>query len=267
MRRVKRSPISLRELEARRANARKSTGPRTLEGKVRVSLNRLQHGGRSARLEAFLRQGGADPRAFLALRKFIRLPGERVDPLQATVVNMWLKSPLPVGFLAGAGSSREPLNADHGHNGRRTVGSLLSVQKMASVMKGLSPDYGQVLTAMLFESLLPKLSGRKLRRVTFKASMSRQINELRILERFYPSPRPALGLGQELGHDPQCRQASRAFKASKLWKIKMIRNWGELSPSPRASSSSILFISKNLYSWPAGASTSETSQEFRASPG
>ena len=153
---VKRLPLSRRELEARRANARKSTGPRTLEGKARVSLNRLQHGGRSSRLEAFLRQRGANPRALLALRKFIRLPGERVDPVQATVVNMWLKSPLPVGFLGGAGSFRDPLNGYHDYNRRRTVGSLLSVQKRASVMKGLSPDYGQVLTAMLFESLLPK---------------------------------------------------------------------------------------------------------------
>ena len=103
---IKRSPLSPKELEARRANARKSTGPGTPEGKVRVSFNRLLHGGRSARLEAFLRQHGTDPHAFCALRKSIRLLGERVDPLQAALVKIWLKSPIQGGSTVGGWGAR-----------------------------------------------------------------------------------------------------------------------------------------------------------------
>jgi len=153
---IKRSPLSPKELEARRANARKSTGPRTPEGKVRVSFNRLLHGGRSARLEAFLRQHGTDPHAFCALRKSIRLLGERVDPLQAALVKMWLKSPVQGGSTVGGWGARTLVDSGREQTRHRTVGSLLSTKKMASVMKGLSPDYGQVLTAMLVGSALPK---------------------------------------------------------------------------------------------------------------
>ena len=39
--------VSQAMLAANRANARKSTGPRTAEGKARSRLNRFTHGGRS----------------------------------------------------------------------------------------------------------------------------------------------------------------------------------------------------------------------------
>ena len=156
---IKRSPLSPKELEARRANARKSTGPRTPEGKVRVSFNRLLHGGRSARLEAFLRQRGTDPHAFLALRKSIRLPGEQVDPVQATVVKLWLKSPVQGGSMVGAGGFKTVIGDGHGQTRHQTVGSLLSAKKMASVMKGLSPDYNKILTGMVFEFVRSQLHG------------------------------------------------------------------------------------------------------------
>ena len=159
---VKRSTLSPKELEARRANARESTGPRTLEGKARVSLNRLQHGGRSAGLEAFLRQIGANPQAFFALCKSNRLPGERVDPLQAFMVKKWLKSPVPRGSLRRAEGCAAVAEGDprgHAHAGWATVGSLMSAKKMASVMKALSPDFGQVLMTMLFEFALPTTRG------------------------------------------------------------------------------------------------------------
>src|SRR5688572_233197 len=44
-----RKPISEKRLAANRANAKKSTGPRTPQGKERSSLNRLLHGLRSKR--------------------------------------------------------------------------------------------------------------------------------------------------------------------------------------------------------------------------
>ena len=43
----KRPIISRVMLAANRANARKSTGPRTAEGKARSRMNRFKHGGRS----------------------------------------------------------------------------------------------------------------------------------------------------------------------------------------------------------------------------
>jgi hypothetical protein len=156
---IRRFPLSPKELQARRANARKSTGPRTLEGKARVSLNRLQHGLRSAGLEAFLRQRRIDSQAILALRKIIRLPGEQVDPLQAALVKFWLKSPVAGVSLNGAAGLRTVIDGSHVRTRRQTVGSLLSTRKMASVMKALSPDCRQILAAMVFESVLRNPKG------------------------------------------------------------------------------------------------------------
>ena len=51
---IRRSPrLTPRSLAARRANALKSTGPRTPCGKARVSLNALKHGRSAARAPRF----------------------------------------------------------------------------------------------------------------------------------------------------------------------------------------------------------------------
>ena len=48
---LRRSPVlTPASLAARRSNARKSTGPRTVRGKARVSLNALKHGHHACRL-------------------------------------------------------------------------------------------------------------------------------------------------------------------------------------------------------------------------
>src|SRR5580658_9701581 len=56
---LRRSPrLTLASLAARRANALKSTGPRTEHGKARATLNALKHGRHAIRLPERLAQAG-----------------------------------------------------------------------------------------------------------------------------------------------------------------------------------------------------------------
>jgi hypothetical protein len=135
---IKRSPLSPKELEARRANARKSTGP-AYAGREGAGFNRLLHGGRSASLEAFLRQHGTDPHAFCALRKSIRPLGERVDPLQAALVKIWLKSPIQGGSTVGGWGARALVDSGRERTRHRTVGSLLSTNEDGICDEGSVP--------------------------------------------------------------------------------------------------------------------------------
>ena len=84
---------------------------------------------------------------------------EQVDPVQATVVKLWLKSPVQGGSMVGAGGFKTVIGDGHGQTRHQTVGSLLSAKKMASVMKGLSPDYNKILTGMVFEFVRSQLHG------------------------------------------------------------------------------------------------------------
>ncbi len=86
---LKRRHLTPRELDARRRNALRSTGPRTPRGKARASLNALQHGERSASLHSFMRRLGINPRPFFLLGKTVRLPWEGVHPLRAIIVRAW----------------------------------------------------------------------------------------------------------------------------------------------------------------------------------
>ncbi len=79
------------ELAARRQNARKSTGPRTVAGKARVRLNALRHGWRSARWRRFLLALGIKPRPFLRLDRRVRLPGEDSSLIAKTLMRIWLE--------------------------------------------------------------------------------------------------------------------------------------------------------------------------------
>jgi hypothetical protein len=156
---IKRSSLSAKELEARRANARKSTGPRTSAGKARVSLNRLQHGGRSAGFEAFVRRIGLNRRALFALFRSTRLPGEPVSCVQRALVEVWLKSPLPGRSFPKAGRSLTFVGRPPRERWRPgAVENLLSTHKRASVLKALRPDYQQVLTAMVLEDVGRRLA-------------------------------------------------------------------------------------------------------------
>ena len=90
--RVRRSPLlTPRALAARRANALKSTGPRTPQGKARARFNALRFGGRSARMaNYYYRRFGWEPRDMLALFRASSAPDEEVNPLQKVLVGNWL---------------------------------------------------------------------------------------------------------------------------------------------------------------------------------
>jgi len=77
----KRGPLSDRAREANRANAAKSTGPKTEEGKAKSSANALQHGVFAH--AAFL--PGEDPQAFAAMERLLT-----EDYAPATVIEEFL---------------------------------------------------------------------------------------------------------------------------------------------------------------------------------
>ena len=77
-------------LAAHRANARKSTGPRTAEGKHRVRLNALRHGSRSALFTEFIRNLGFPPGLIKDLCRRTRLPVERIGIMQMSLLRRWL---------------------------------------------------------------------------------------------------------------------------------------------------------------------------------
>ncbi len=74
--RLRLSPLSSKEVEQRRAAARKSTGPRTLAGKARVAMNSLKHGRNAVgilsyaqSLQVSMKELGEDPEEFSRLRE------------------------------------------------------------------------------------------------------------------------------------------------------------------------------------------------------
>ncbi len=101
---LRRHPLSERELAARRANAQRSTGPRTARGKARSRLNALKHGGRSRRLAAFLKQAGIDLCRLDPLARMFRLPGERTDP----ILSIFVRGCLEEGAMAGENGQPQP---------------------------------------------------------------------------------------------------------------------------------------------------------------
>jgi len=69
---VKSPTMTPRKLAANRANARKSTGRRTVVGRRRVVLNGLQHGGRSRAFRANLLKAGHDVELFNWIHERVR---------------------------------------------------------------------------------------------------------------------------------------------------------------------------------------------------
>ena len=97
----KRGCLTAAEIEARRENARKSTGPRTQAGKRRSRLNALQHGFRSQAqtfYEAMV-ELGEDPNEFTRLLRALVAACQPADALEMMLVEdiaimQWKKSRL-----------------------------------------------------------------------------------------------------------------------------------------------------------------------------
>ena len=88
---IRRSPrLTPRSLAARRANALKSTGPRTPCGKARVSLNALKHG----------RSMGPAGRAPRFRERLLRAGYPYKKPSTETCARVWPRLSLP-GALTG----------------------------------------------------------------------------------------------------------------------------------------------------------------------
>ncbi|MGA8184556.1 MAG: hypothetical protein WB819_13030 [Terriglobia bacterium] len=90
--------LTTSQLESRRRNAQKSTGPRTEAGKRRVALNALKYGGYTGRhtLEQSMLLLGEDPREFHAFRDSLiasRQPADAVERMLVEDVAMlaWKK--------------------------------------------------------------------------------------------------------------------------------------------------------------------------------
>jgi hypothetical protein len=82
------APPSEKRLAANRANAKKSTGPRTPEGKARSSMNRLLHGLRSRTVAL----PNEDPRLFESFARAIRLDLRPSGPVEAVLVEQVIRT-------------------------------------------------------------------------------------------------------------------------------------------------------------------------------
>ena len=146
-------------------------------------LNRLQHGGRSAGLEAFLRQCGGRPDPFFVLGESNRLPREGVDRCHGSVA-AWSGR---YAFLSSA--LRESNLARCG--GRTFKASMYRGIKEIRFQKSVSPSPRRALGPQTGDDAVRvEMTAR---RGTFKASMSRRISEMRFRKSVFPSPRHALG--------------------------------------------------------------------------
>lgn len=92
---VKSPRLTARKIAANRLNARRSTGPRTAQGKLRSSLNALRHGLCARPLREAMRALGEDPREFDRLRRDFIASFEPAAPFERALVEdlayLWWK--------------------------------------------------------------------------------------------------------------------------------------------------------------------------------
>src|SRR4051812_17702386 len=83
-----RRALSEKQLAANRANAKKSTGPRTPQGKTRSSMNRLLHGLRSRTVAL----PNEDPRLFESFARAMRRDLRPRGPIEAILVEQVVRT-------------------------------------------------------------------------------------------------------------------------------------------------------------------------------
>jgi hypothetical protein len=83
-----RRPLSEKQLAANRANARKSTGPRTPQGKARSSMNRLLHGLRSRTVAL----PNENPRLFDSFARAMRRDLRPRGPVETVLVEQVVRT-------------------------------------------------------------------------------------------------------------------------------------------------------------------------------
>ena len=87
---IRKSPtLTPKFLAANRANAAKSTGPRTARGKAFSSLNRMKDGSRSAAYWRFLNRLVAFPGHVDMLADALLTPQQRNNPAFASLIARW----------------------------------------------------------------------------------------------------------------------------------------------------------------------------------
>jgi len=92
---IKRSPISARQRASNRSNARKSTGPRSIEGKNHSRLNGLKHGLCAQPFRRVMSELGEDPQEFDRFHQGLRESTEPANTLEAQLTEdlavLWWK--------------------------------------------------------------------------------------------------------------------------------------------------------------------------------
>jgi hypothetical protein len=101
-------PISARKLRANRRNARKSTGPRTSEGKSKACLNALTHGLCSAKEILLPHEKEAD---FLALRDAILEDLHPTDAIEISIAQRMILARWKLRRMRDAETYRHEVNA------------------------------------------------------------------------------------------------------------------------------------------------------------
>ncbi len=76
------NPISAEKLAANRANAARSTGPKTEEGKAKSRLNAAKHGFTASLFPAFISKDGEDGEKFVTLRASVFDHYQPIGPIE-----------------------------------------------------------------------------------------------------------------------------------------------------------------------------------------
>jgi hypothetical protein len=163
-----------KKLAANKANAAKSTGPQTEEGKARVAQNSTVHGLRSASMVA----PWEDQEEFERFAEGMLACLGPADELEQAVAERIVSE---AWRLRRAGAfEAQILTAE--------MNSLKADYEMADPESDPPPEAGMVVRTLLEAGLLPKLSGYQQR---IEAGLYRAMHELEHLQQCRPAPKPA----------------------------------------------------------------------------